>query len=166
MYLDREYLYYPDCCAIISDCFTVVPLFRVLGNANKGYFAHTPRTWLHPGRKHCVVSFLHPYIIASFLPIRTPGCFSSAIFTPTLFDDDKSRCVLSDWPTFRCHSPSYCIIMFIFGSCAPATCPCVLVSFLRFCSERVARANRRSSAPPMQPANPPPPPPPGKCNPA
>lgn len=99
-----------------------------------------------------------------FLPAdQNPGCFSSAIFTPTLFDDDKSRCVLSDWPTFRCHSPSYCIIMFIFGSCAPATCPCVLVSFLRFCSERVARANRRSSAPPMQPANPPPP---GKCNPA
>lgn len=23
MYLDREYLYYPGCCAIISDCFTL-----------------------------------------------------------------------------------------------------------------------------------------------
>lgn len=65
---------------------------------------------------------LHP----DFLPVIgvTGPMASSAIFTPTLFDDDKSRCVLSDWPTSSpLPLPLHCIIMFIFGSCVRVTCP-------------------------------------------
>lgn len=63
---------------------------------------------------------------ADFLPVIgvTGPMASSAIFTPTLFDDDKSRCVLSDWPTSSpLPLPLHGIIMFIFGSCVQVTCP-------------------------------------------